>query len=113
MADVIAYKILTTMQFSELQREEVFRGSPADRADGYIHLSTAPQLSGTLEKHYAGQTGLFIATVDLACLAEILRWEPSRGGQLFPHLYGPLPIAAIIATTEVERLADGTLKLPG
>ena len=112
MAENRAYKILSTGEFSLLHGAGAFPGSPADLADGYIHLSTASQLPGTLDKHYAGRTGLVIAAVDLTRVADILRWEVSRGGQLFPHLYGVLKMDAIIATAPLERLADGTPKLP-
>ena len=67
-----------------------------DSADGYIHLSAADQLQGTLDKHFAGQTGLVIAEVDLAALGTTIKWEVSRGGALFPHIYGPLPMAAVL-----------------
>lgn len=95
----IAFKILTAAQWADFERDQIFHGSEVDRADGYIHLSTAAQLQETLDKHYAGQSPLMIATVDLAALGNRVRWESSRGGQLFPHLYGPLPMA-VISTSE-------------
>jgi uncharacterized protein (DUF952 family) len=73
----------------------VFHGAPVDLDDGYIHLSAADQLQGTLDKHFAGQSDLVIAEVDLAALGETVKWEVSRGGALFPHIYGPLPMAAV------------------
>lgn len=91
----IAYKVLTAEQFARWQAEGTFAGAPVDRDDGYIHLSTAEQLAGTLEKHFAGQAGLVVATIDLAVLGDAVRWEPSRGGELFPHVYADLPIAAL------------------
>ena len=75
----VAYKILTAPQMAELLEQAVFAGAPVDLADGYIHLSTAEQLSGTLDKHFAGQDGLHLAAVDLPALGDALRWEPSRG----------------------------------
>lgn len=95
MTPQIAFKILTAEQWSEFERDQIFLGSQVDIADGYIHLSTAEQLHETLTKHYAGQEKLKIAEVDLGIVGTVLRWEPSRGGQLFPHLYGPLPMTAI------------------
>lgn len=92
-----AYKVLTAHQWADFERERVFRGAPVDIADGYIHLSTAEQLEGTLAKHFAGQTGLMIAEVDLVCLGGAVRWEEARGGALFPHLYGHLPIDAVLS----------------
>jgi uncharacterized protein (DUF952 family) len=90
-----AFKILTGGQWSQFQADGIFHGAPVDLADGYIHLSTADQLEGTLEKHFAGQTDLVIAEVDLTVLESMIKWEVSRGGALFPHIYGALPMAAI------------------
>ena len=94
----LAYKILTADQWGQFQSEGVFTGAPVDVADGYIHMSTADQLDETLARHFAGQTGLVIATIDLTQLGDALKWEVSRGGALFPHYYGALPIAAVVAT---------------
>ena len=91
-----AFKVLTAEQFARWQAEGTFAGAPVDLADGYIHLSAADQLAGTLERHFAGQTGLVVAEIDLALLGDTVRWEASRGGALFPHVYGALPIAAMI-----------------
>jgi uncharacterized protein (DUF952 family) len=90
-----AYKILTADQWAQFQADGVFMGAPIDLADGYIHLSAADQLAETLAKHFAGQSGLVIAEVDLATLGATVTWEVSRGGALFPHIYGPLPMAAV------------------
>lgn len=91
-----AYKILTAAQWAQFQADGVFHGAPVDLADGYIHLSAADQLQGTLTKHFAGQSGLVIAEVDLAALGECVEWEVSRGNALFPHIYGPLLMAAVL-----------------
>ena len=96
MTATTAFKILTHQQWADFERERVFRGAPVDIADGYIHLSTAEQLEDTLAKHFAGQTELMIAEVDLICLGDAIRWEEARGGELFPHLYAELPITAVI-----------------
>ena len=82
-----AYKVLTAEQMAALEQEGVFTGAPVDIADGYIHLSTAAQLTETVDKHFANQTDLHIAAVDLEAMGEAVKWEESRGGQLFPHLY--------------------------
>ena len=95
-----AYKILTAAQWAQFQAEGVFHGAPVDLADGYIHLSTRDQLQGTLDKHFVGQSGLVIAEVDLAQLGETVKWEVSRGGALFPHIYGPLPMAAVLGVRQ-------------
>jgi uncharacterized protein (DUF952 family) len=91
-----AYKLLTAEQWAQFQADGCFHGAPVDLADGYIHLSTAEQLQGTLDKHFAGQTGLVIAEVDLIALGDTVTWEISRGDALFPHIYGPLPMATIM-----------------
>ncbi|MEQ1540270.1 MAG: DUF952 domain-containing protein [Sphingorhabdus sp.] len=93
-----AYKILTADQWSQFQADGVFLGAPVDLADGYIHLSAADQLADTLDKHFAGQSDLVITEVDLAALGEMVKWEVSRGGALFPHIYGPLPMSAVISS---------------
>jgi uncharacterized protein (DUF952 family) len=111
MPDRIAYKVLTTADAAALDAG-VFSGAPIDLADGYIHLSTAAQLSETVARHFAGQAGLTIAAVDLAALGEAIRWEPSRHGQLFPHLYAALPASAIVSRGPLELRADGTVIIP-
>ena len=93
-----AYKILTSEQWAQFQTDGVFHGAPVDLADGYIHMSAADQVQGTLDKHFGGQTALVIAEVDLAVLGDSIKWEASRGGALFPHIYGPLPMAAVMGT---------------
>ena len=93
-----AYKILTADQWAQFQADGVFLGAPVDLADGYIHLSTVDQLEGTLTKHFAGQAGLMIAEIDLTLLNNTVRWEVSRGGALFPHVYGPLPMTAVLGS---------------
>ena len=95
-----AYKIFTAEQWAQFRSCGVFMGAPVDLADGYIHLSAADQVQGTLEKHFAGQSGLVIAEIDLAALGTTIKWEVSRGGALFPHIYGPLPMSAVINSRE-------------
>ena len=112
MPDTTAYKILTAEQMHVLETDGVFKGAPIDLTDGYIHLSTAAQAQETLDKHFAGQTGLWLAAVDLAAMGDAVQWEPSRGGQLFPHLYAPLPLEAVTAYSPVGYEPDGTLRLP-
>lgn len=108
-----AYKVLTAEQMATLEREELFAGAPIDLADGYIHLSTAEQLTETVDKHFAGQSDLHVAAVDLGSFGAGLKWEESRGGQLFPHLYGgPLLLETVIAYGPLERDAEGRVKLP-
>jgi len=108
----VAYKVLTADQMEALERDGSFAGAPVDLADGYIHLSTAAQLDETVAKHFAGQENLHVAAVDLPVLGEAIVWEPSRGGQLFPHIYTALPLAAVLAYGPLERDHDGGVKLP-
>ena len=96
-----AYKILTAEQWAALQRDGTFAGAPIDLADGYIHMSSADQLKGTLDKHFAGQRGLVIAEIDLSGFGETLKWEISRGDALFPHLYAELPLSAVVSAKEL------------
>jgi uncharacterized protein (DUF952 family) len=113
MAERVAYKVLTAAQLSELELHGRFAGAPVDLADGYIHLSTASQLDETVARHFAGQSDLAVAAVDLEALGDAVRWEPSRGGQLFPHLYGTLTLDGLIAYGPLEREEDGSIRLPG
>mgnify|MGYP002652026205 CR=1 FL=1 len=108
----VAYKILTGPQMDALERDGAFAGSLVDLADGYIHLSTEQQLPGTLDKHFAGHGDIHIATVDLAVLGDAVKWELSRGGDLFPHIYAALPLSAVLAYGPLEREENGALKLP-
>ena len=78
-----AFKILTAQQWAQFEADGIFRGAPVDLADGYIHLSAADQVQGTLDKHFAGQDGLVIAEVDLEMLGDDIRWEVSRGDDSF------------------------------
>lgn len=109
---LIAYKVLTANEMATLERDGRFAGAPVDLADGFIHLSTAAQLAETVDKHFAGQSDLHVAAVDLAAQDDPVRWEESRGGQLFPHLYGPLLLDTVIAYSPLERDADGSVRLP-
>ena len=94
MTDLV-YKIVPAALWRQAEVAAVFRGAPVDIADGFIHLSTASQARETAAKHFAGQDGLLLIAVRAATLGSALRWEPSRGGALFPHLYGLLPLEAV------------------
>ncbi len=106
-----AYKVLTADQMHDLEADR-FAGAPIDLTDGYIHLSTSDQLTETVDKHFAGQSDLWVAAIDLAALGESVRWEESRGGALFPHIYGSLPLDTVIAYGPLECDDDGMVKLP-
>ncbi|WP_298163565.1 DUF952 domain-containing protein [Brevundimonas sp.] len=99
MTEPLAYKIVDAAEWREAVAEGAYAGSAVDLADGYIHLSTAGQLDETARKHYAGRANLMLLTVDLAALEDTIVWEPSRGGALFPHIYGPLPVSAVTEAT--------------
>jgi uncharacterized protein (DUF952 family) len=91
----LIYKILDAGLWRSAQSESLLRGAPVDLADGYIHFSTAAQLAETAAKHFAGKTDLVLVAVDPSALGA-LKWEASRGGALFPHLYADLPISAVV-----------------
>lgn len=112
VAPPVAYKVLTAPQMVQLETDGVFMGAPVDLADGYIHLSTAAQVTETVDKHFAGQDDLHVVAVDLSVLGEAVKWEPSRGGQLFPHIYAALPLNAVLGYGPLARNPDGTIKLP-
>ncbi|KQX35251.1 hypothetical protein ASD04_14480 [Devosia sp. Root436] len=107
------YKIATEAAFAPARAASTFAGMPIDAADGYMHFSTAGQLAETLRLHFAGQSGLVLLAVRSSDLGAGLVWEPSRGGALFPHLYGgPLPAAAIAWEAPLQVAADGSCTLP-
>ena len=93
---MLIYKILTAPQWQALQEQGETSGAPVDEADGFIHFSTAEQAPETAAKHFAGQDGLWLLALDSDALGAALKWEPSRGGALFPHLYGPLRLSDVI-----------------
>ena len=85
-------------------------GAPVDLADGYIHMSTPDQLAETARKHFAGRSDLLLLSVDLSRFEDELVWEPSRGGALFPHLYAPLPVAAVTASRAFSVTVEGEMR---
>jgi uncharacterized protein (DUF952 family) len=111
MTDNIAYKVLTSSDWMALNAG-TFQGAPIDIADGYIHLSTAKQLTETVDRHFAGQDDLIIAAIDLTALGSDVRWEISRHGQLFPHVYAPLRRDVVMAWCRLQRNANGAVCLP-
>jgi uncharacterized protein (DUF952 family) len=91
----LIYKICSEALWREAERVGVFAGAAIDLEDGYIHFSTAAQAPETAARHFAGQGDLVLVAIDAGALGDGLRWEPSRGGDLFPHLYGPLRLDAV------------------
>ncbi len=89
------YKICPRTFWQAAEKAGRFDGAPIDRADGYIHFSSGAQLRETAARHFSGARDLLLVAVDAEALGEELRWEPSRGGEPFPHLYSPLPMSAV------------------
>jgi uncharacterized protein (DUF952 family) len=108
---VFVYRLLSADAWESARREGRFLGTEHDLRDGFIHFSTAAQVAETAARHYAGQVSLILLWVRTAALGAALRFEPSRGGALFPHLYAELPVTAV-ARAEPLPLADGTHRFP-
>ena len=108
----LIYKICSDALWREAQREGVFVGAPIDLEDGYIHFSTAAQAPETAARHFAGESGLVVVAIDADALGDGLRWEPSRGGDLFPHLYAPLRLSAVRWVRPLPLGSDGRHVFP-
>ena len=108
----LIYKIVPRRLWLEAAND-AFAGAPVDRADGFIHFSDATQVADTAAKHCTGEDDLLLVAVDAARLGAALRWEASRGGALFPHLYAPLPRDAVAWAKPLPRGADGRHDLSG
>jgi uncharacterized protein (DUF952 family) len=91
----LIYKICPALLWHEAEKAGFFTGAPIDIQDGYLHFSTAEQVRETAARHFAGQSDLLLIAIDGDSLGDALRYEPSRGGHLFPHLYAPLPLSAV------------------
>jgi uncharacterized protein (DUF952 family) len=100
------YKICRPGEWEPAERAGVFRGSSDDHRDGFIHLSTAAQVPGTVERYFSGGSGLVLIAVDADKLGAALKWEPSRGGTLFPHLYGDLSLDAVLWARPLASITD-------
>jgi uncharacterized protein (DUF952 family) len=111
MADII-YKICPEALWRQAEEAGRFDGAPIDLADGYVHFSTAEQVRETAAKHFAGQADLLLVAVDAGSLGDALKWEVSRGGALFPHLYQPLDLAAILWVKSLPLGAGGMHVFP-
>ncbi|PWR21124.1 DUF952 domain-containing protein [Zavarzinia aquatilis] len=101
------YKIMDRAAWEQFQAAGTFAGAPVDIADGFIHFSAAHQVQGTLDKHFAGRGDLVLVAVDPAALGGALRWEVSRGGELFPHLYTALALQAVRSCAALSLDAGG------
>ena len=105
------YKILSDAEWRAARAAGAFAGSAVDLADGFIHFSTAAQAGETARRHFSGQAGLMVVGFEAEALGGALKWEPSRGGELFPHLYGPLPTALAVSCEAVALDAGGAPRL--
>jgi uncharacterized protein (DUF952 family) len=106
------YKICPGSAWREAERQRIYRGSADDLRDGFIHFSTLSQLAETASKHFLGQAGLLLIEVDADALGKALRWEASRNGDLFPHLYGRLDLGAVVSVRELHERSDGSHEIP-
>ena len=112
MSERIVYKICDQDAWRKAVAMGVFTGAPVDVADGFIHFSAAHQVRETAAKHFAGQEGLVLVAVDATVLGDALKWEPSRGGDLFPHLYGDLPAPPPSASRNCHSTAPANMCSP-
>ncbi|SEE23769.1 Uncharacterized conserved protein, DUF952 family [Rhizobiales bacterium GAS191] len=108
----LIFKICGRQEWQVAEEERIYRGSAVDARDGFIHFSTAEQLAETATRHFAGRDDLLLIGVDAAQLGAALRFEPSRGGALFPHLYGTLPLSAVRFVEALPLGRDGLHLLP-
>ena len=106
------YKICTAAEWRDAEARGAFPGSAVDVADGFIHFSTVEQVEETARRHFAGRPDLVLVAVDPDALGDALKWEPSRGGDLFPHLYEGLSTHAATKVHELPLKSDGTHKFP-
>ncbi|MEK9752362.1 MAG: DUF952 domain-containing protein [Rhodospirillaceae bacterium] len=113
MSETLIYHMCKAEEWAVAQAIGHYGGSSQDRDDGFIHFSTAAQVRESAAKHRAGQDGLILLAVTAEALGEALRWEPSRGGQLFPHLYGVLALSAVRSADSLPLGADGRHVFPG
>ena len=109
----LIYKIVPAALWREAERVGIFTGAPIDLADGFIHFSAADQLVETAAKHFSGQCDLVLLAVDPARFGDALRWKPSRGGALFPHLYAALSVAAVLWVKPLPLGADALHDIAG
>ena len=108
----VVYKILRPSEWAAFRQSTVFKGSPVDLVDGYIHLSTAAQTPETAAKHFGDEPEVILLSMEATSFGQALRWEPSRGGALFPHLYAELPISAVRRSWRIAKGADGRHAFP-
>ncbi len=108
---MMMYKIFRADEWAELQQNGTTLGAPIDLSDGYIHFSTAEHVAETARRHFAGEEDLMLLALDSKAMGPALRWEPSRGGALFPHLFRALALSEVIWAKPLP-LADGAHVFP-
>ena len=104
---MLIFKILRRPEWDALRAAGETRGAPVDLADGFIHFSTSAQVAGTAEKHFASESDLVLVAASVEALGPALKWEPSRGGELFPHLYRPLTLNDVVWDKSLPLGASG------
>ena len=107
----VLYKIMSWQEWETAQAQGIYKGSEVDRRDGFIHLSAANQVRATAQKHFFGKTDLLLLSVREEDLGQSLKWDVSRGGNLFPHIYGPLPISVVSEVIPLP-LVNGVHQFP-
>ena len=108
----LIYKIETKENWEKAKQNGLYEGSKDDQRDGYIHFSSKETLQGTLDKHFKDKTNLVLIAVNDKDLGQALKWEPSRGGDLFPHLYAPLPTTHVLWEKPIQQSEDGAHNPP-
>jgi len=108
----VIYKICPALLWQTAEKAGSFTGAPIDVQDGYLHFSTEKQVRETAQKHFAGERDLLLIAIDADSLGPALRYEPSRGGDLFPHLYAPLPLSSVLWVKPLPLGADGSHHVP-
>jgi uncharacterized protein (DUF952 family) len=106
------YKIVRAAELKEAEIAQGFKGSPEDARDGFVHFSAAHQVRRTAERYFRGQSDLVLVAADAAAFGEALKWELSRGGEKFPHLFGALPMSAIVWMKPITLGPDGHHRFP-
>jgi len=108
----VIYHLARDAGWRDAERAGTYNGTAEDRADGFLHFSTAEQVAESAARHRKGETGLILVAADTDLLGDSLRWEPSRGGALFPHLYGALPMSSVLWSKPLPLGADGLHRFP-
>lgn len=108
----IIYHLAREAGWRDAERSGTYHGTAEDRADGFLHFSTGLQVAESAAKHRKGEADLILVAVDSDALGDTLRWEPSRGGALFPHLYGALPVASVLWSQPLSLGDDGLHRFP-